>query len=272
MTDAYYELVEAGADGDVFTSTDLTRGTWGDMQHGAPPCALLVRSLDRCAPRDRTRLSRVVIELLGPVPMADVQVSAQVDRAGTKIELLSAVMTSDDGSGGSRPVARARAWRMEQSDSSGIERSFAPPLRPIGEGSTRPEMDSLTSGYVSSLDWRWLTAPGARNERAGESWIRPTVDLVQGEEMSAIERLFAVADNANGVGTKLDTRRWTFLNTDITVHLHRAPEGEWTGIRADAAYGPDGIGATIGTLFDERGAIGGIQQSVLLRRRSQPRS
>jgi acyl-CoA thioesterase len=85
--------------------------------------------------------------------------------------------------------------------------------------------------------------------------------------MTPMERLFAVADDANGIGTKLDIRKWTFLNTDLAVHIHRVPEGEWIGIRAETSYGPDGIGTTIGTLFDESGAIGGIQQSVLVRPR-----
>jgi hypothetical protein len=40
--------------------------------------------------------------------------------------------------------------------------------------------------------------------------------------------------------------------------------------RAETNYGPDGIGTTVGTLFDETGAVGSIQQSVLVRRR--PRS
>jgi acyl-CoA thioesterase len=66
---------------------------------------------------------------------------------------------------------------------------------------------------------------------------------------------------------KLDITKWTFLNTDLVVHVHRIPEGEWIGIRAETNYGPDGIGTTIGTLFDQRGALGGIQQSVLVRRR-----
>jgi hypothetical protein len=47
--------------------------------------------------------------------------------------------------------------------------------------------------------------------------------------MTPLERLFSVADDANGIGT------------------------------------------TIGTLFDERGAIGGIQQSVLVRPRPPKR-
>jgi hypothetical protein len=33
------------------------------MQNAAPVSALLVRALERCAPRDDTRLSRVVVDL-----------------------------------------------------------------------------------------------------------------------------------------------------------------------------------------------------------------
>ena len=97
--------------------------------------------------------------------------------------------------------------------------------------------------------------------------MRPTVDIVKGEQMSQLERLFAVADDANGIGSKIDIRNWTFLNTDLVVHVHRVPDGEWIGIRAETSYGPDGVGTTIGTLFDESGAVGAIQQSVLVRRR-----
>jgi acyl-CoA thioesterase len=57
------------------------------------------------------------------------------------------------------------------------------------------------------------------------------------------------------------------LNNDLVVHVHRIPDGEWVGIRAETNYGPDGIGTTVGTLFDQAGAVGSIQQSVLVRRR-----
>ena len=96
---------------------------------------------------------------------------------------------------------------------------------------------------------------------------KPIVDLVNGETMSPLERLFAVADCANGIGSEIDIRKWTFLNTDVVAHVFRVPDGEWIGIRAETNYGPDGIGTTVGTLFDEHGAIGAIQQSVLVRRR-----
>src|SRR6478609_12130265 len=66
---------------------------------------------------------------------------------------------------------------------------------------------------------------------------------------------------------QIDIRKWTFMNTAMAVHVHRIPEGEWIGIRAETNYGPDGIGTTIGTVFDETGAVGAIQQSVLVRPR-----
>src|ERR1700744_425373 len=119
--------------------------------------------------------------------------------------------------------------------------------------------------YVHSLDWLWLTEP--LSPGPGESWIKPTVDLVNGETMTHLERLFAVADCANGIGSKIDITQWTFLNTDLAVHVFRVPDGDWIGVRAETNYGPDGIGTTVGTLFDEQGAVGAIQQSVLVRRR-----
>jgi hypothetical protein len=135
----------------------------------------------------------------------------------------------------------------------------------VSEGNSRNLAEKFDRNYVHSLDWRWLTPP--LNDGPGESWIRPTVDLVNGETMTPLERLFAVADDANGVGTKIDITAWTFLNTDLVVHVFRIPKGEWIGIRAETSYGPDGVGTTVGTLLDETGAVGSIQQSVLVRRR-----
>ena len=169
-----------------------------------------------------------------------------------------------------RPVARASGWRLKTIDTAEIVHAPAPPLRPLSETHSRGLTDRWDRNYVHSLDWRWLTHRGTADP--GESWIKPTVDLVKGETMTQLERLFAVADDANGIGTQLDIGKWTFMNTDLVVHVHRVPEGEWIGIRAETNYGPDGIGATLGTLFDERGAVAAIQQSVLVRPRHASRN
>jgi Thioesterase-like superfamily len=266
VSDSYYELLDAGDPlGERFTATDLVRSTWSAaIQHAAPVSALLVRGLERCEQRDDRRLSRVLVDLLGPVPAeGDLWVRTRLDRPGKQIELLTAEMLAPGPDGEPRPVARASGWRLQKLDTAEVVHAPAPPLRPVAEARSRDMKKDWDRNYVHSLDWRWLTKP--MSEVPGESWIKLEVDLVKGESMTRLQRLFAVADNANGIGTKLDIKTWTFLNTDLVVHIHRVPEGEWIGIRAQTNYGADGIGATIGTLFDENGAVGGIQQSVLVR-------
>jgi hypothetical protein len=241
------------------------RSTWSAaIQHGAPPSALLVRALERCAARDDTRLSRVMIDLLGGIPAeGEMWVTSRIERSGRQIELVAAELLALGKDGAPRAVARASGWRLKTLDTAELLHAPAAALAPLAEARSRDLKKDWDRNYVHSLDWRWLTKP--MNDGAGESWIRPEVDLVNGETMTALERLFAVADCANGIGTKLDIRRWTFMNTDLVVHVHRVPNGEWTGIRAETHYGPDGVGTTIGTLFDEQGAVGSIQQSVLVR-------
>jgi hypothetical protein len=268
MSDSYYELIDdADALGEKFAATDLVRSTWSAaIQHGAPPSALLVRALERCEARNDTRLSRVMIDLLGAVPAeGDLWVRSRIERSGKQIELVSAEMLAPGSDGEPRAVAKASGWRLQILDTAEVVHAPAEPLRPVAQAKSRDLKKDWDRNYVHSLDWRWLTIP--MSEGPGESWIKPEVDLVKGETMTPLERLFAVADDANGIGTKLDIRKWTFMNTDLVVHVHRVPEGEWIGIRAETNYGPDGIGTTIGTLFDESGAVGAIQQSVLVRPR-----
>ncbi|MCK0177410.1 MULTISPECIES: thioesterase family protein [Mycobacteriaceae] len=268
MSDCYYELRDPqDPRGERFGATDLVRSTWSAaIQHAAPVSALLVRALERCEQRDDTRLSRVLVDLLGPVPAdGDFWLRARRERRGRQIELISAEMLALGPDGDPRPVARASGWRLQTLDTTAALHAPAEPLRPVSEARNRDMKKDWDRNYVHSLDWRWLTEP--LSPGPGESWIRPEVDLVAGESMTPLERLFAVADDANGIGTKLDIRKWTFLNTDLAVHIHRLPDGDWIGIRAETHYGPDGIGTTIGTLFDETGAVGAIQQSVLVRPR-----
>jgi hypothetical protein len=274
MTDCYYELLDdADPLGEKFCATDLVRSTWSAaLQHAGPVSALLVRALERCAARDDTRLSRVAIDLLGPVPAeGDLWLRSQVERPGKQIELISAEMLALGPDGEPRPTARASGWRLQQLDTAVLVHAAAPLPRPVSEAHSRNLEKDWDRNYVHSLDWRWLTQP--LNDGPGESWIKPTVNLVNGETMTPLERLFAVADCANGIGSKLDITSWTFLNNDLVVHVHRIPDGDWIGIRAETNYGPDGIGTTVGTLFDETGAVGSIQQSVLVRPRpKRPKS
>ena len=93
--------------------------------------ALLVRALERCAARDDTRLSRVVIDLLGGVPAeGDLWVRSQLHRGGKQIELVTAEMLAAGPDGEPRPVARASGWRLQQLDTQAVAHAATPLPRP----------------------------------------------------------------------------------------------------------------------------------------------
>lgn len=265
---AYYIPLGSTVDGaERFATTDLTVSTWADtMQHGAPPSALLVRALERCAPRDDMRLTRVVVEILGPVPLTEIEVRCRVDRPGTRVELVVAELWAAGPDGQARAVARGTGWRMQTVDTAAVAHAADPALAPLAQAHTVPvEGRFWGTGFVATLEWRWLAEIGGAGQ--GQVWARPDPVLVEGEPLSPIQRLFTVADVANGVGAKLDPGAWTYLNTDLTVHLFRVPQGEWVGISAETSYGPDGVGMCAGVLHDDSGPVGRINQTVQIRAR-----
>ena len=159
MTDSYYELIDAADPlGEKFCATDLVRSTWtAAIQHAAPVSALLVRALERCAARDDTRLSRVAIDLLGPVPAdGDMWVRSKVERPGKQIELISAETlalvpgrsAAPDRAGDRLAVAKARHRRA-------AAQRRAPLPRPLSEARSRDLAKNFDRNYVHSLDWRW---------------------------------------------------------------------------------------------------------------------
>jgi len=272
VTVSYYQLLDdraaiAGTVGQRLRPTEMAISTWTSaIQHGAPVSALLVRGLEQCEPREDTRLSRVVVDLLGPVPMAEnLWLTSELERSGKQIELVCSTLWAPAPEGGPRPVARASGWRLQTLDTAELGSAPDVALGNRADAVDRKLDAKWDPNYVHSVDWLWCKVPP--HDGPGESWMRPRVTLVDDEPLTGIQRLFTVADCANGLGSKIDIRRWTFLNTDMSVHLYRVPTGEWTGIRAETFYGPDGIGTTVGTLFDDDGPIGAIAQSVLVRPR-----
>jgi len=258
-----YYLALDGPEGERFSATFSTTGPWfADAQHVGPPSALLVRALERCDPREGTQLSRITVEVLGPVPAGEVTVRAAVERSGRAVELLAAEMTV-----GGRAVLRARAWRLATGDTAAVAPGETAPLAPPEQAIPRDgRPDGWLPGFIDTLEWRWLHGwlgdPGR-----GAVWARQRVALVADEDPSPLQRLAVVADSGNGAAAPLDIREWLFVNTELTMHLHRMPVGDWMGVDAQTVVGPTGLGTVSGLLFDERGHTGRSAQGLLVRPR-----
>lgn len=260
---------DGGSDrGERFHATAATTGPWfSDAQHAGPPSALLVRALERCAPRPGTQIGRITVDVLGPVPAGDVTVVARVERPGRSITLLSAELAA-----AGRTVMRARAWRLATTDTADVATAAdsagaSAPLPPPTTATARTERPpGWLPGFIDSLEWRWVHG-WLGNSGPGAVWTRMRGPLVDGEEPSPLQRLMLVADSGNGAAAPLDIRHWLFVNTELTVHLHRLPTGTWMGVDAHTTLGATGIGTVAGVLYDEHGHVGRSAQCLTVRRR-----
>ncbi|GGG10078.1 thioesterase [Rhodococcoides trifolii] len=270
LTGAYFVPVQSVREGyERFRATSHTVSVWADtMQHGAPPSALLTRALELCQPRAGARLSRITVEILGPVPVAEIESRAWVERPGSRVEMLGAELTARRPDGSDRVVARATGWRIALSDTTTAAHDADLSLRP-GPSDCEAGWGFASDwhgGYLDSLEMRGSEAPDP-TRGPGRVWAKPIVSLIDGEHYSPLTRLMSVADIANGVGARIDVGTWTFLNTDLSVHIYREPVGDWTGVLSETSIGPDGVGMCAAVLHDEVGPVGRSAQIVEVRRR-----
>lgn len=245
---------------DRFASTVHTTGPWSPLtQHLGPPSALLVRAMERLPTRSPMMFARVTVEILGPVPVAELAVTATVERPGRSVELLGASLSASG-----RVVARAQAWRIVRSDTSEVAVDVEEPLAPPSSGRVMTRPEGWGTGYLDVMEWRSLR--GSLGEPGPAAvWARQSMPLVGDEEPSGLQRVLAVADSGNGVSGLLDPRKWLFINAELTVHLYREPVGEWIALDAATAIGADGVGLASSALHDLNGPVGRGAQALLVR-------
>ncbi len=242
-----------------------TTGPWdARAQHGGPPSALLGREIQRCSPRDDMIVARFTCEILGAIPVGELEVRARVARPGRSVELLEAVATA-----GARDVACARAWRVLRTDSQSVDsRSAGPPALPR-EVVTEP-LGGWVDGYLSAVEWR-LVRGGFGIPGPATVWARLRYPLVPDEETGPLERVLAIADSGSGLSGELDFARWQFINPELTVHLHKAAVGEWICLDAVTTISAGGAGLATSVLYDLDGPVGlGAQSLLVTPRRGGP--
>lgn len=248
------------ADGETFTPTLWTRGPWSpDAQHAGPVAALAGRALELAAPSP-LRVSSFRLEIFRPISaVLPMRIATEVVRDGAKVRYVTASVRSGDDE-----VARAAAWclRARDGEAAEVNREAVP-------------YPSPAQTEVFDMAARWPGAPYFNKEEAygtamelrfvrgtffepgpAAAWMRPTIDLVEGEEISPLQRVLAAADSGNGISMQLDVTRSIFVNVDLHVALIAPPAGEWICLDARTRVDPAGIGLAESIIWDEARLIG----------------
>lgn len=251
-------------DDNRFASTMHTGGPWDPtLQHAGPPSALLARAVERTpSPWPAAVITRVTVDLLGPVPVAPLRVTAGVLRSGRSVELVQAELAADDG----RVAARATAWRVRHAD---LELPPLPDEHDAGPEDVVPPFPETEDappigwggGYLAAMEWREARGnwgpPGA-----AAVWGRMRYPLVADEQPTGLQRVMAIADSGNGVSYVLPFESWFFINTDLTVHIAADPVGEWICLDARTRVDPAGFGLASSRLYDGDRLVGRGAQAL----------
>lgn len=260
MADAYFERVAERR----FLATQHTGGAWNeDEQHIGPALGLLVHVIEqhRDARRDDgLAIGRLSYEILGTVPVGEMDVDVHVVRPGRTIELVEATLTYDG-----RNIVLLRAWLLQAVDTAAVAGSSFEPIPSRLQMEPWSPTEVWPGGFLASADcYRLEREPGRASY-----WMRPRVDLIAGERTSPLARAAGLIDIANGITVRESPQEVAFPNVDLTAHFFAQPAGEWLGFDTTVSFGSRGLGLTHTILHDDIGAIGSMSQILTLRPRTE---
>lgn len=250
-TDAYYQRIDEGR----YMPTIHTQGAWNDHeQHMAPVAGIILHEILRRHPRPDLVPARISYEIFGLILAEEMTITTEVVRPGRSIELCRATLSIAD-----RTVVIAHVWLLQPHDTTAVAGQRMDSLP--APSTMGPWQLGWPGGFIASLDARAEDTPPGR----GRGWLRTSVSLVEGDEVTDLARLVGLSDTANGVRPRADHREWMFPNVDLTLHLLRTPHGEWLGLDTTNDIGPGGLGITSTVLHDIDGPFGRMLQSQTVR-------
>ncbi len=251
-------------DGDAFVPTERACSPWGaGLLHGGPAAGLLARAIENARPSPGMMVVRLTIDLFRPVPQEPLRVRVDTVRTGRRIHVCDATLFA-----GETAVSRATGLLLQPAEVGLPESARLGGMPPPGPGGL-PSRTGLGGdsgprfpGFHSTVEVRHVA--GGSGGGTSTAWVRIPCDFVEGEETSPLVRVAATADFANGIShIRTDSDRMGFINTDITLYLHRPAVGEWICLGAHSGAEPYGIGIIETTIHDEQGPVARALQALL---------
>jgi hypothetical protein len=235
-------------DGERFLPTPAGRGPWSTTSlHGRVVIGLLGAEIERRHSSPDYLISRLTVDMYRLPDSSPVTIETRVVRDGKRIKVVDAEFISNGVS-----MARATAQLLLKTDNP-PGNTLPPPDWRVPSPLDLPEPEPR-----ASLGGMWRTrriegAMGVVGMR--KAWISEARELIDGLPLTPFTRVAVSADItspfANGGDQGLH-----FINTDVTLYLHREPKGEWIGYEVMTHAASDGIAIGQCRVHDETGLIG----------------
>jgi Thioesterase-like superfamily len=245
---------------DAYLPTPASSGPWDPKSlHGRVIIGLLAFVVEQRHGSDDFVPARLTVDMYRLPGFAPIEIKSRVIRDGLRLKLVEAEFVS-----GGVSMARASCQLLRKTES-------AP-----GTVWTTPNWDAPAPSEIPAptdprlgMNGKWTTRPitGAMGTIGPRRlWMSEVRDLVEGAALTPFVRVAVAADYASPFANAGD-RGLGYINSDLTLYLHRLPVTEWIGFDVVNHQASDGIAIGECYLYDERGPIGAASVAALAQRK-----
>jgi hypothetical protein len=245
----------------VFVGNDSARGPWSPAHcHAGPVTGLVARAAEQEVGPDKM-LTRLTLDILRPLPLAGLEVSAETTRHTRTLATTTVWVRDLDGT----LCVRASTMHLVRKDLGEVPTAPVTPLR-LDEavpGQFFPDRGPHQKPFFA--DFIEVAYPPGFSVGVGPKtmWMR-TPQLLEGEAQSPVQSICALADCGNGISWNARPSEMGFMNTDLTLHVHREPQSDWLAAESISHWHGTGVGMSQSVLHDTKGPIATALQTLVL--------
>jgi len=228
-----------------YLATPAARSPWNHQRvHGRVVSGLLACALEAEFGDPQFMPARVTTDLYRLPEYAPITIETRLVRDGRRIRVVDAEFFS-----GGVSAARATCQFLRRSAPS-PGRVWSPPPWNAPRPDDLPPPEPPARGPIGVN----LPIP---NEGFGPNrrWFKERLALIEGEVITPFVRVAMSADMTSGIANAAQDGVG-YINSDVTLYLHRPPRAEWIGYETVDHGATDGVAVGSCRLYDLEGHIG----------------
>jgi hypothetical protein len=252
-------------DRDTFMPTEVANGPWDPKSmHGRVVVGLLAHAIEERHGSVELVPARLTVDMFRlPNVATPVEVKTKSIRDGLRIRVIEADFLS-----GGVPMARASCQLLRRTEN--------PPgniWSPANWDVPKPADIPVSTDPRHGMRGKWTTRPivgGMGTVGPRRLWMSEVRDLVEGAPLTPFVRVALAADFASPFANAGD-QGLAFINSDVSLYLHRLPVTEWVGLEVVNHHATSGVAIGECWVYDEQGPIGTSTVAALAQRKPMPK-
>lgn len=244
MSDAFFRR-----EGEAYLPQPSSRGPWReDSLHGRVVIGLCGYELERSHGGPDWMPARLTVDMYRLPDFSPIETKTTVIRGGKRIKIVDVELIQ-----GGKSVARGTAQFLIRGENA-PGKTWSPPKwdAPLPDALPPPPPNQFGGRMWKMRNVSdWFDSAGTRRG----AWMAEIRDLVEGAPLTPFTRVAVAADFASPLANRAENSLG-YINTDMTIYLHRLPVGEWVGFERTNHHASDGVAIGECFLHDTDGPIG----------------